>query len=154
MISCKSHDLGEIRKPHCQRITSKWLWNKTKQSWDSRYVFLENMLSLEMLSVFMFLHLTEFFPLFVFNSWNDVFCALNTGGNSSVVCHVLNLVLVGTTDEKKREGRELQWLRNKVLDKPTSVSPWVKRSYELQHEVQGDSRAAPHWDYVPVCSRC
>lgn len=39
-----------------------------------------------------------------------------------------------------------------MLDKLTSVSPWVRQSSELQHEVQGDSRAAPDRNYVPVCS--
>lgn len=51
VTSCKSHDQWEIRQPQCQRMTSKWLWNKTKQSWDSRCVFLKYRLSLEMLSV-------------------------------------------------------------------------------------------------------
>lgn len=41
-----------------------------------------------------------------------------------------------------------------MLDKLTSVSLWVERSSERQHEVQDDSRAAPDRDYVPVCSRC
>lgn len=41
-----------------------------------------------------------------------------------------------------------------MLDKLTSVSLWVERSSELQHDVQGDSSAAPDQDYVPVFSRC